>query len=87
MSYPDADQHDTASHAWRDICFARWICTRPDLEARRDFLGRFRRRHGDVLAEHVEALVREQWAARSRWLRTDDAEPRDAPPRDLFTEM
>lgn len=84
MSYPDAHLRDTRSHAWRDLCLARWVCRR-DLEARRDFLGRFRRRHGDVLAEHLEALVREQWRIRAHWMPAADAEPREAPPRDLFT--
>lgn len=85
MSWPDAHLHDTHSAAWRDICLARWVCTRPDIEARREFLGRFRRRHGDTLADHLDGLVREQWRSRTAWLPKPDAERRDAPPRDLFS--
>ena len=85
MTWPDARRFDTSGPEWRDICLARWVCTRDDLVARREFLGRFRKRHGDVLADHLEGLVREQWRTRSAWLPAPDAEPRDAPPRDLFT--
>jgi len=85
VSYADAHLHDTSSQAWRDICLARWVCRLDDLVARREFLGRFRKRHGDVLADHLDALVREQWRGRAAWLPAPDAEPREAPARDLFT--
>ena len=63
MPYLDADQYDTSSPEWRDICLARWICSH-DKERRHRLLRLFRPRHGEQLAD----IAREQWARRTEWL-------------------
>lgn len=65
--YPDAALFDTASPAWREVCLARWVCRRPEIEARREFLRNFLARNGAEAGARLQELVRVQWASRAQW--------------------
>lgn len=73
MTYPDAALHDTASHEWRDICFARWICRLPDRAARQAFMNKLRHRHGAIIVGDLAELVKAEWARRAQWSVREDS--------------
>lgn len=52
---------DTASREWLLTCLARWICDKPTLEERSEFMAAWRARHGAESARILGEYVRTEW--------------------------
>jgi len=55
----------TCSREWLLTCLARWICAKPKLKERREFLDRWGRRHGIASRDALLKYVEREWRTAS----------------------